>query len=115
MLQPSAKDPNRKDALDRKKANPESFGRTEIPRLRETVVMGNNDAGRALEAMTATKQALKEARNDLVAKRESLVVATSNVVNAKPKEKDDMVSLADDAELAVIDAENVLNALIDLD
>jgi len=125
MLTASAKDPNRKDALLRKAANPMAFGRTEIPRIRETIVMGKagsvEDAKKFTEAVAAAeaqKVALKEARNAVIATKEQLVIAGSNLKtaesnDAKPATVEKLQGKVEEAQAAVEAAEQTMNDLID--
>lgn len=125
MLTASAKDPNRKDTLERRKANPESFGRTKIPKIRETIIIGGADGAgvnEALEAALATaverKQEIRTARNALLESRETFTVAKNNLkdaVNKKAKAKDitKLEGLVEDAEVNVMEAEETLDTLID--
>ena len=116
MLTPHAKDPNRKDELERKAARPEAFGRTKIPAMQSAPVTAP-----LTKEEQATKDdykgAIREARNTLIAAREALAVAESNLNNAgddiKPATVKKLEAVRDGAQAAVADAEQALNELID--
>jgi len=118
MLTPHIKDPERNNELVRKAAQPESFGRTSIPKMQETIVLGNEESTKLLEEAAQAKAAIREARNVFTEKRESLQVAKSNLADAvakdaKPKAIESLESKRDEALEATIKAEATLNGLID--
>lgn len=123
MLTASARDPNRKDALERKAAHPTTFGRTKIPKLRETVVVGgasDASANEALEVIEEYKANLKAARVDVITAREDLAVAESNLSegnknNVSKKELKALESTASDNSLLLSAAEEALDELLNAD
>jgi len=114
MLTPRANDVNRKDELERKKHNPVSFGRSEIPKvLSSSVVLGQSQFPDE-SVRLAELAALKNARLSVITKKELLVVAMSNLTNGKAKDKDTLTGVVDIATMELEAVEATLNALLDM-
>lgn len=120
MLTPHSKDPNRKEELERKKFQPESFGRTSIPPMAQIapIAISDDESAKLLEEAAQHKEEMRTARNDLIAKREALQLAESNLADAvkkeaKPAKINDLTEKRDVAAEEVNTAEEVLNDLID--
>lgn len=122
-LTPHVTDPNREKELKRKKHDPESFGRTEIPRSRDTIVLGNEDATAlaehaesVLKAAEEFKAELKTARNTVITSRELAAQAKLNLESLPEDAKAKVVTKATEkleaAEADVVAAEEHLDVLL---
>ena len=123
MLTPHIKDPERKNELARRTHQPETFGRTEIPRSCDTVVIGNEDASAlaeqaqaVLKAAEIAKGELRKARNSVVAARELKAQAKANLKHEKDNnaEKKVLKPLVEAVTATATDLENAEQTLNDL-